>query len=414
MVKVTDKTKARVRKAEEVARSLDRIRGFVVSGQASEADMETLGYEEVERIKTARDVMQLRDFAPPAELEVKQVGERTFRFVFSSEKPDRVNDIIRQGGWKLDDFRANPVSLWAHNGFSHPPIGRASKLNTNDSVAGFRATSGDIELAPAGISDLVDMIHALLESGFLRATSVGFMTLEIKRVDDEEERAKLGLGRFGLLITKARLKEISIVSIGMHQDALMRACDDALVTNASLREGAKELLKTVPMTERDYAQAVKELCTKRIPLPSWAEDKEVEIVGDGDGKQASEDSDVDPQEEEDMDAKAIGAFCDITRAFVEAIERADERNEQLATEIGKVAECVADLCDRLEVAGDVGDDGRKSDDPEDDSPVGDLSASLSALQGLADKARETVKKASRKASKPEDEEEAESEDSGKQ
>ena len=37
------------------------------------------------------------------------------RFVASDESVDRYGDIIRASGWQLDNFRKNPVLLFAHD-----------------------------------------------------------------------------------------------------------------------------------------------------------------------------------------------------------------------------------------------------------------------------------------------------------
>ncbi len=404
-------------------KATQRLETLVQTGGASLRDMEALGYDAVRAVKSDPERVQFRDFAP--ETKITSTGERRYRFTFSTEKPDRVSDIIRQGGWVLDDFRDNPASLWSHDGRSQPPIGRVEKLNTKGTVKGFRSTDGDIQLAPEGASSLIDTINVLLATEFLKATSVGFMILAIKIVEDEDERAKLGLGRFGMLITKARLKEVSIVSIGMHQDALAKGCDEALTAGkyGVTKEGVAAFMQTVPMCERDYARIVKELCKETIALPAWVEpwsDEEKENAN-GDATHAEPEVDgaktvdeeeaelaakshnqpehVDDLEDKEGDEmisdKTIEAFTEVVRSFVERIETSDGVVEQLATELGKVAECVADLCDRLEVA-EAADSPDGGDESDSDASKGNLAAVVSELQGLADAARESVSKAQKK------------------
>lgn len=242
-----------------------RLESLVLSGQASEQDYETLGREEVLRLKSDPEVAQLRDFVPE-QYEIKALGKRTFRFVFSSEKPDRGGDILKASGWVLDDMEKNPVVLWSHDGRSHPPVGRVNAFQRRIVVDGFKGLGGDVEFAPEGVSPLIDTLHALTESGFLRATSVGAMILDTKNIDDEEERSKLGLGRFGIFATKMRLKEVSLVSIGMHQDALKRECDTLLGRNLVSKEGVAEFLNSAIPTKRDYARAIKELCSESFHI----------------------------------------------------------------------------------------------------------------------------------------------------
>src|SRR3990167_8667378 len=54
----------------------------------------------------------------------KAVSDGPIEFVASHESDDRMGDIIRQDGWKLDNFKKNPAMLWGHDSFSRPPIGK--------------------------------------------------------------------------------------------------------------------------------------------------------------------------------------------------------------------------------------------------------------------------------------------------
>src|SRR6185503_19793407 len=69
---------------------------------------------------------------------------RTMRFVASDESVDRSGDIIRASGWQLDNFRKNPVFLWAHKS-SEPPIGKVTSIGVERTQL-----MADVELAAAG------------------------------------------------------------------------------------------------------------------------------------------------------------------------------------------------------------------------------------------------------------------------
>src|SRR6185295_6186581 len=47
-------------------------------------------------------------------------------YVLSDETPDRMGDIIQADGWKLDNFKRNPIALFGHQ--SSFPIGRWKNL----------------------------------------------------------------------------------------------------------------------------------------------------------------------------------------------------------------------------------------------------------------------------------------------
>ncbi|NKI20347.1 hypothetical protein HFN20_03700 [Paenibacillus dendritiformis] len=60
-------------------------------------------------------------------VQVKQLKSptenRVLRFIGSTETEDRDQDVIRATGWQLENYKKNPVFLWAHD-YTVPPIGR--------------------------------------------------------------------------------------------------------------------------------------------------------------------------------------------------------------------------------------------------------------------------------------------------
>ena len=60
--------------------------------------------------------------------EVRASGERSMRFVISTEGVDRDNDTIRASGWKLAGYRQNPVVLWAHD-HKQLPVARCTDVH---------------------------------------------------------------------------------------------------------------------------------------------------------------------------------------------------------------------------------------------------------------------------------------------
>jgi len=121
-------------------------------------------------------------------------------FVASSAVEDRQGEIIDQEGWKLDNFKKNPVLQWAHNP-SEPTIGKAEKI-------GYKTINGKKKLVFRPKfhkkSDMSKLISDLVEEGYINATSVGFRPLE---QDDNT-------------FTKSELLEISFVNVPANQDAL--------------------------------------------------------------------------------------------------------------------------------------------------------------------------------------------------
>ena len=91
-------------------------------------------------------------------------------FVASSTALNRYGYALRNDGWRLDSFNANPVVLWMHNPFM-PPIGHGRAVSKDGQV-----------LLENVVFDREDELARAVESkyrrGFLNAVSVGFDIVE--------------------------------------------------------------------------------------------------------------------------------------------------------------------------------------------------------------------------------------------
>lgn len=128
-------------------------------------------------------------------------------FILSDATVDRYGDTVDSSGWVLENFNKNPIALFNHN--SDFPIGRWKNLGVRGG-----ALRGELELAPKGSSPRIDEIHALVDAGILRATSVGFMPLA-----SEPRRISTGLTS-GNAYMKQELVETSLVSVPANPNAL--------------------------------------------------------------------------------------------------------------------------------------------------------------------------------------------------
>jgi HK97 family phage prohead protease len=131
-------------------------------------------------------------------------GDRVRRFCISTGSVDRDNDTIAVGGWKMDNYRKNPVVLWAHD-YSALPVGKALSVN----VEGDKLVSV-MEFAD---HDMANTVMRLVDGGFLRATSVGFRPM--KYALNEERR--------GFDFMEQELLEFSIVPVPANAEALIEA-----------------------------------------------------------------------------------------------------------------------------------------------------------------------------------------------
>jgi len=171
-------------------------------------------------------------------------------FTASTESPDRYDEIVRISGWRLENFRKNPVFLFSHRS-GDPPIGKVTEIHTESVptpalVATVKFASGEYPFAAT--------IEKLYRSGFLNAVSVGFLPLEepIPRTD----------GGIGYEYTKQELLEISAVAVPAQPDALARAVRKGVlnteqaedfVRRASSAKLPEEFLRRLDAEEKEFS-----------------------------------------------------------------------------------------------------------------------------------------------------------------
>lgn len=236
----------------------DRLRYLIQSGAASEKQLEEAGRDFVLATKTAARSPQMRSHSG----DVQEVGDRVLRFTVSDESTDRMGDIIRQDGWDLGNFKRNPVILWGHDGDTRPPVGRA--VGVGHTVrAGLKSLEMDVEFAPKEAHPFADTVYQLSKSGYLKATSVGFLPLETKEYKTDEEAKAAGLGPYGVEYTKSEMLETSVVSVPANpnavQDGLKRLVEEGRVGS----DGAESFAKCYQVTERDLQRRIDRLSDAR-------------------------------------------------------------------------------------------------------------------------------------------------------
>ncbi len=169
--------------------------------------------------------------------EVKEVeGEsRSLRFRISTGSVDRDRDTIDPSGWKLSNYKKNPIVLFAHD-YSSLPIAKTTKIKVEEGALVATAEFADHQFA--------DTVFRLLKGGFLKATSVGFEPLKYQM--NEERR--------GVDFLEQELLEFSVVPVPANPEALMEASAKGIDVGP-LREWAKAVLgpqekpRVVPPTD---------------------------------------------------------------------------------------------------------------------------------------------------------------------
>jgi hypothetical protein len=96
----------------------------------------------------------------------------TFSVVISTSDEDRQGDALDQSKWKLANYEANPVVLWAHD-YYNLPIGVCTSISVQD---GKLVAEG--KFASAELNPFADQVAKLYAAGYIKATSVGYIQHE--------------------------------------------------------------------------------------------------------------------------------------------------------------------------------------------------------------------------------------------
>ena len=109
---------------------------------------------------------------------------RALTFVASTGEVDRHGDTVALDGWKLDEYRQNPVVLWAHD-YRQPAIGLTEAVWNNG-----RALLARMHFAPTGFAKEVE---GLYRQGYQRGVSVGFRPVRFAERRDLRSGEFLGI-----------------------------------------------------------------------------------------------------------------------------------------------------------------------------------------------------------------------------
>jgi len=154
-------------------------------------------------------------------------------FIISSDVVDRMGDVIDATGWELDNWRANPVVLWAHDSVTGVPVARGEKIWVQ------REEGRDLLMSTArfthrDLNPFGHMIGRLYRERFLSAVSVGFIPLEWS-IDESRP------GFMPINFLRQELLEYSAVPIPANPEALVDARAKGIDT-APLIAWAEKLL----------------------------------------------------------------------------------------------------------------------------------------------------------------------------
>lgn len=212
-------------------------------------------------------------------------------WIASTPDVDRSQDIVEPLGLQLDNYRRNPVLVWAHD-YQSPfaVIGRAAGIALDQD--GLRIQPEWRE--PVNDNDPMTIIRALIDGGLVRALSIGFRPLEWH----ENQHG-------GMTFTKAEVLEISAVPIPANQAAVRAA-----LAYAAKSIGAPPSVGAQPAPSPE-AEAVGETAEPDTPAsdaPDASQGQEPEAALAGAAALAEDE--LAPEEEEAL-VEAVAAFLEI-------------------------------------------------------------------------------------------------------
>lgn len=208
--------------------------------------------------------------AVACEIKALDAQQGIYEVMASTEAQDRQGDVLVSTGAQLDNYRRNPVVLWAHD-YTKLPVARTLDIEPIPGV-GLRAK---MQFAPQGVDPFIDAVRSLWENGFLNAASVGF-----------QPRAGTPNGNGGTRYTGWELLEFSIVPIPANPDALRLAY-------------APEVQKRGRVLSAKNEAALRDAIDTLVSILSQLDGADVQAAQDESVNKASE-----PNNEVDNDAEA--------------------------------------------------------------------------------------------------------------
>lgn len=153
--------------------------------------------------------------------------------VISGIKTDRYGDTVNPEGWDLKNFKKNPVLLWAHD-HKIPTIANATKVWVEGKELMMK-----FKFAPTAFAQEIKM---LVDEGFLKAFSVGFMAKDYKFNDQ------------GIDFISQELLECSFVNVPAYAEALMKGVEANSNKYKNFIKGSEGTLNWDGIKKNDYRE----------------------------------------------------------------------------------------------------------------------------------------------------------------
>lgn len=236
---------------------------------------------------------------------------------------DRVGDIIPTSAWSnkaLDNYVKNPVIL-AHHDMSRP-VGKMINYNVTDQGL-------EIE---AEIHEIADpQVYALVNSGLLKAFSIGFTIEDLEYESDTDS----------FIIKELQLHEISVVSVPANQDSLFsvsKSFESKDEFNAFKKQYIQE--EEITMDPKD----IQALIAKELAAAAAATKQKADEVARREAEVAALTSTITQEVSKSFGAQITAAEklnIELEKRFATDKETLDETVKGLRDEIGQQAKDLA-------------------------------------------------------------------------
>lgn len=150
-------------------------------------------------------------------------------FIMSTATVDRMDDTIAVEGWKLENYRKNPVWLFGHNQWAFP-VGKSLREYVQE-----QSLRSDVEFQARDVHEDGWRVGEMVRRGFLNACSVGFRPLKYA-INEERGGGWMPACDF----IEQELLECSVVPVPANPEALVAA--KALDLAGPVREWAERVL----------------------------------------------------------------------------------------------------------------------------------------------------------------------------
>lgn len=263
-------------------------------------------------------------------IEKENDEERSFTAIASTEDVDRDGDIIRASGWKLKNFKKNPVFLWGHDNYSLP-IGTVKDVWVENEKLMFMPVFATEEMNP-----FADKVYRMFQKKFLRSFSVRFDPLEWAEIKPDDGK---GITRFGREYKKQELLEISAVSIPANPGAVALKELADFAVKSYIAEHARQfknvevvnnMLRKTYIVVPDIPMTPATPETPEIPkTPAATPIKSIDEKREALKKLQEEKSVIEKDNLEETEEKEIDAQINQLRGEIEDLKLVDQLEEEI-------------------------------------------------------------------------------------